>query len=258
MTEIPLTYSGSGTEDDPITFDAMRTAAPDPLASSIAGLPRVAKTHAAAFTAALSGDLPADLRQIATGTSNAVTETLNTAHSARVKADSFRNDVALYPAGREALASEVLQTAVAKVDETLARVDDQIQVIEALAYEAARPRIAPDDSMPARADLAMMTQRAAGDVGTLLDTLARLAQRSDAVGALVADQRYLSDFLEGQGVERVIRESALSRLSAEVIKAAAASGDPKRAAAARTYLALPELRKARVAAATYARHTLQP
>lgn len=258
MTETPIAYTGTGTEADPITFDAMRTSAPDPAAFAVAGLAKTARAHATAFAekADLSSALPSDLRDIVRNAESAITSTLTTAAQARVKADSFRNDVTLYPQGRELLAQEVIKAAADKVAESFAQADTQLDVAAALTYEAARPRITPDESMPARADLAMLTQRSTGDPAALADTLTRLSQRSDSVGALVADQRYLGDFLSAQGIEPDLRTSILTTVGNGVVQAAVTSGDPKRSAAARTYLALPELRKARLAAAAYTWHLL--
>ncbi|GGX12667.1 hypothetical protein [Streptomyces chartreusis] len=259
MTETPLEFTGAGTEADPLTFDAMRPSTPDQADASIAGLATTAKGHAAAFSsnADLSSALPADLRDIVRDASMAITSTLSTARDARTKADSIRNDVQIYPQGRELLAGEAIKTATNKVAESFESADAKLEVATALTYEAARPLISPEDSMPARADLQMLTQRHLGKPGELSDTLKRLAQRSDGVGALVADPRFLGDFLDSQGIDTDMREAVLTLVSAEVVRAAAGSGDPKRSAAARTNLALVELRKARVAASAFTRHMLQ-
>lgn len=258
MTENPPEFTGAGSETDPLTF-TVRQPAPDPVDVAIGGLAKTAKDHAAAFSAAadMSSNLPADVRQIVVSASDAITSTLQTAYSARVKADSLRNDVTLYPQGREMLADEATKAAVDAVAESFAKADDQVQVASALTYEAARPRISADEAMPARADLAMITQRHASNPGALADALKGLAQRGDAVGALVADQRYLGDFLTAQGVDADMRAAILTAVSHEVVRAASLSGDPARAAAARTNLALTELRKARTAASAFTHHILQ-
>ncbi|MFE5185543.1 hypothetical protein [Streptomyces sp. NPDC056628] len=258
MTENHTEFTGAGSETDPLTF-TVRLPAPDAVDVAIGGLAKTAKDYAAAFSrnADLSSNLPADVRQIVSGASDAITSTLQTAYSARVKADNFRNDLSLYPQGREMLANEATKTAVDAVAESFAKADDQLQVASAVTYEAARPRISPNEAMPARADLAMITKRHGNSLGTLVDALRGLAQRSDAVGALVADQGYLGDFLTAQGIDPDMREAILTAVSHEVVKAASLSGDPARAAAARTNLALTELRKARVAANSFTRLILQ-
>ncbi|GAA4015989.1 hypothetical protein [Streptomyces plumbiresistens] len=258
MSETPVEYSGTGTEADPLTFST-RQSAPDQVGAVIAGLASTTKEYAAGFraNADLSGNLPADIRGIVSDASGAITGTLSTAYNARVKADSFRNDRSLYPEGRKLLAGEVVNAAIDEVTESFEHADAQIEVASALTFEAARPRISPDDAMPARADLAMMLGRHDGNPAGLGDTLKRLAQRSDGVGALVADPSYLGDVLDARGADAALREAILTIVGAEVVKAAAKSGDPKRAAAARTNLALAELRKARIAASSFTRHTLQ-
>ncbi|MDO0913013.1 hypothetical protein QQM39_26180 [Streptomyces sp. DT2A-34] len=258
MSEDPIQYTGTGSETDPITVST-RQPAPDQVDVAVAGLARTARAHAAAFsdTADMSSNLPADLRDIVRDASMAITGTLNTAMEAQRKAHSFRNDLTLYPQGREMLAGEAIKTAADKVTQSFEQADTQIEVATALSYEAARPRIAPDDAMPARADLVMLTQRNANDTGALVNTMKRLAQRNDGVGALVADQGFLADFIDAHGIDPQMRAAILTMVSAEVVQAAAKSGDPRRSAAARTNLALIELRKARIAADSYTRHVLQ-
>ncbi|MFE5752892.1 hypothetical protein ACFQ7I_04065 [Streptomyces massasporeus] len=261
MTKIinGLEYTGTGTTEDPITFDAMKSATADPADVTIAGLAKTARAHVAAFSskADLSNSLPADVRTMVNDAGSAITSVLTTASSARVKADSFLRDITLYPQGREMLAGEAIRAAADKVAELLAQAETQIDVAAAMTYEAARPRISADEAMPARADLQMMTQRSIGNPGELIATVRRLSQRGDAVGALVADQRFLGDFLDAQGIEPDMRVTIMTVIGSEVVQAAAKSGDPKRSAAARTSLALTELRKARVAAASFSHHMLQ-
>ncbi|WP_411150213.1 hypothetical protein [Streptomyces sp. A30] len=259
MTETPTEFTGTGSQSDPLTFNAMRPSTPDQADRAVAGLASITTTHAANFSSSadLSANLPADVREIVSKASSAITSTLATARNARVKADSFRNDATLYPEGRELLAGEAVKAAVGQVTESFEQADTQIQIASALTYEAARPTISADAAMPARADLQMMTARHKNDPGGLVDTLKRLAQRSDGVGALVADQGYLRDFLDARGVEPDTRDAILTTVGAQMVQAAAVSGDPKRAAAARTNLALTELRKARIAATSFTRHLLQ-
>ncbi|MDX3555327.1 hypothetical protein PV729_26775 [Streptomyces europaeiscabiei] len=256
MTDSPA-FTGTGAEDDPLTF-TLRESAPDPVDVAVASMAKSAKEHSAAFsaTADLSANLPADVREIVTQASIRIGEMLSTAYDARAKADSFLNDVRLYPEGRKVLAGEAIKAAADKVAETSGQADAQIEVAAAQTYEAARPRVASDAAMTARADLAMLTQRHVGNAGALVATLKRLAQRSDSVGALVADTAYLGDFLDAYGADPQLREAAMTVVRAEVIKAAALSGDPKRAAAGKTNLALNELRKARIAAQSFTRHVL--
>ncbi|WP_406326251.1 hypothetical protein OG784_18765 [Streptomyces sp. NBC_01617] len=257
MTENTNQYTGAGTEGDPLTFN-VRTPAPDPVKEAIASLPDIARHHEAAFRSAadLSANLPADLREIVSEASNAITAPIGMAAQARVKAEEFRANVTLYPEGREFMASEAIKAGADKVSESFASADVRLKVAEASLYEAARPSISADAAMPARADLQMMTQRHIDNPTGLANTLKNLAQRGDAVGALVADSTYLGDFLDAQGVERELRDAILTTVRAEVVKTAAQSGDAKRAAAGKTSLALAELKRARAAAASYTRHTL--
>jgi hypothetical protein len=258
MTQTPVQFTGTGDESDPLTFDAMRKTAPDPVDTAVASMATAATSHAVSFRAVadLSYNLPADIREIVTKASSSVTETLATARNARVKANSFLNDVRLYPEGRKVLAGEAIKAAADKVAEAFEQTDTQIEVASALTYEAARPRVAPDAAMSARADLAMLTLRHQGNPAGLVDTLKRLAQRGDSVGALVADVGFLGDLLDAHGADPQLREAAMTVVRAEVIKAAALSGDPKRSAAGKTNLALIELRKARIAAQSFTRHML--
>ncbi|MBT2390374.1 hypothetical protein J7E87_13285 [Streptomyces sp. ISL-1] len=263
MTEIttPMTSDPSapvGSEANPLVFDVMSKPAPDQAAAAVASLRPIVERYEAAFHSAadLSANLPADLRQLVSEAASAITATVVTADSARSKADGFRNNVTMYPAGRDYMASEAIKAATGEVAESFNNADTRLEIVSALTYEAARPRVPADAAMPARADLQMMTQRHIDKPGALAGTLKRLAQRSDAVGALVADQSYLSDFLDAQGVDPSVRDAMLISVRAEVIKAAAASGDPKRAAAAKTSQALVELKRARAAAMSYTRHKL--
>ncbi|MEV8205426.1 hypothetical protein [Streptomyces sp. NPDC079189] len=257
MTDNTTQYAGAGTEGDPLTFNA-RTPAPDQAAAAIASLPDIARHHEAAFRSAadLSANLPADLRELVSEASNAITSTTGIAAQARVKADEFRANLTMYPEGREFMASETVTAAADKVRESFASADVRLKVAEASLYEAARPSISADAAMPARADLQMMTQRHTDSPRELTTTLKNLARRGDAVGALVADATYLGDFLDAQGIERELRDAILTTVRTEVVKTAAQSGDAKRAAAGKTSLALAELKRARAAAAAYTRHTL--
>ncbi|MEU8787860.1 hypothetical protein [Streptomyces sp. NPDC048643] len=251
-------FTGTGTEADPLTFNAMRQTAPDQAAASIASLSTDARNYEAAFRSAadLSANLPADVRQLVSEAATAITTPLATATAARTKAADFRANVLANPEGREFMATEVLKVAADKVSESFANADFRLKVAEADLYEVARPRISPDAAMPARADLQMMTARHIDNPGALAGTLKTLAQRDDAVGALVADGAYLRDFLDAHGIERELRDSILTSVRGEVFKVAALSADSKRAAAGKTSMALVELRKARAAAAAYTRHTL--
>ncbi|MFE7838383.1 hypothetical protein ACFU53_20695 [Streptomyces sp. NPDC057474] len=255
MTNTPVEFTGSGTEDDPLRFDAMRKSAPDPVDVAVAGLARTTQDHAAAFGSAAVG-LPADLREIVGNASSAITSTLSTAANARAEANGFLADVRMYPEGRKTLAGQAIKAATDKVTVSLEAADALIDVAYAETYEGARPRVAPAEAMTARADLQMATQRHVGSPGALIDTLKRLAQRSDSVGALVADPTYLGDFLSANGVEAETREAALTLVRSEVVKAAAQSGDQNRAVAGKANLALIELKKARIAATSYTRHVL--
>ncbi|MEU5198871.1 hypothetical protein AB0G86_33325 [Streptomyces scabiei] len=255
MTENSASFTGSGTKDDPLTFDAMRPTAPDPAHVAVGGLAKTARDHAAAFSSASAG-LSADLREIVSAASSAITGTLSTAYDARVRADDFMADVKMYPEGRKVLAGEAIKAASDKVAESFAQADAQLEVASALTYEAARPKVATDAAMTARTDLAMITQRHMGNAGALIDAVRSLAQRSDSVGALVADVSYLGDFLSANGVDDETREAALTLVRSEVVKAAAQSGDQDRAAAGKANMALVELRKARIAAMSFTRHIL--
>ncbi|MDX2550204.1 hypothetical protein [Streptomyces stelliscabiei] len=256
MTNTPIELTGTGAEGDPLWFDATRPqSAPDPVVTAVAGLARTARSHAAEFSAATTG-LPADLREIVNNASTAITSTLSTAAHARARAESFLNDVKLYPEGRKMLAGEALKAADDTIAESLAQADAQIEVASALTYEAARPRVGADAAMTARADLQMMTQRHSGNPGALIDTLKRLAQRGDSVGALIADQSFLGDFMDSHGIDQQTHEAVLTLVRSEVVRAAAESGDPNRAAAGKANIALVELRKARVAATSFTRHVL--
>jgi len=258
MTETPAEFTGTGTESNPLTFDAMRPSAPDPAHQAVASMAVSARTHAAGFrnAADLSSNLPADVREVVSKASDAIIAPLGTATNARIKADSFAGDITMPKEGRTYLAGETIKAANNKIAESFEQAEALLDVASAMTYESARPIIAPDAALTARADLQMITQRHNGNPAGLVDTLKRLAQRSDSVGALVADSGYLADFLFSQGADQQLSEAAMAVVRAEVVKAAAASGDPKRAAAAKTNLALVELRKARAAALSFTRHIL--
>ncbi|PKW08962.1 hypothetical protein SAMN05428944_3894 [Streptomyces sp. 1222.5] len=246
-----------GSEENPIPVN-VKPEAPDPVVTAIAALPGAVSRHTAAFrnSADYSANLPADIRQALSAASSAIESTITTAEQARERADGFRNDIRLYPEGREVLASEAMKTAQEAAGESLADADARITVADALLYEAARPTLSAADGMTARADLQMLTQRHVGNSGALADVLKRAAQRNDAVGALVANSTYLTDFLAANGVDSVTSSAILTLVRAEVTRAAANSGDPKRAAAGRTSLAVTELKRARAAATNYKRHML--
>ncbi|MGW9133660.1 hypothetical protein [Streptomyces sp. NPDC055681] len=250
-------YTGAGTAADPLTFQP-RAPRPDDVKVAIDGVGQSVGTYEAAFRSAadLSHNLPDDVRKLVSEASSAITATTAAAANARAEADRYRADVAMYPAGRDYMAGEVIRAAADKVSESFASADIRLKVAEASLYEAARPRISADAAMPARADLTMMTQRHMDSPRGLADTLKRLAQRSDGVGALVADESYMGDFLDAHGIERELRDAILTTVRAEVVKTAAESGDAKRAAAGKTSLALAELKRARAAAASYTRHKL--
>ncbi|MFJ3226479.1 hypothetical protein ACIPJS_24480 [Streptomyces sp. NPDC086783] len=258
MTENTTEFYGTGTEADPLTFNAMRTTAPDQVAVAVASLADDARSYEAAFRSAadLSASLPNDVRKLLSEACTAIIAPMGIAAQAHAKAAEFRANVLANPEGRELMASEVVKIAADKVSESFADADLRLKLAEVDLYEMARPRISPDAAMPARADLSMMTQRHIGNPGSLANTLKQLAQRNDAVGALVADGSYLRDFLDAQGIEPEVRDAILTGVRGEVVKAAALSTDPKRAAAAKTSVALTELRKARVAATAYTRHVL--
>ncbi|ALV35742.1 hypothetical protein [Streptomyces sp. CdTB01] len=245
-----------GSEANPLVIST-REAAPDAADAAVTSLGNSVTTYEVAFrtSADLSSDLPADLRDLVSKAASAVTGTVATAQHAQVEAARARADKTMYPEGRELLAKASLDGARKKVDQALDQADTLMTVADASLYEAARPRLATEDAMPARADLNMLTQRHMGS-GSLADVLKGIAQRTDAVGALVADPTYLRDFLSANGVEEKLSEAIQIIVRAEVTKTAAASADAQRAAAGKTSLALTELRKARAAAAAYTRHKL--
>jgi hypothetical protein len=90
----------------------------------------------------------------------------------------------------------------------------------------------------------------------LADRIKGLAQRNDAVAALVADSEWLDLYLNSRGVERDLMTAIKTMVKAQVFSAAVTSGDAKRAAAGRAALALVHLRKASVAARSYRRNKL--
>jgi hypothetical protein len=254
-------FSGSGErESDPLTFNAMRTTAPDQAAAAVASLADVARHHEAAFrsSADLSANLPADVRKMVSDASSAITSTVATAQNARTKAETFRADISLYPAGREALAGEAISAARDKIGESFAHADALVQVAEAELFLAARPKLAQADAMTARADLDMITRRAisTNSPGVLADTLRGLASGGDSLAALVADETYMRRFLAANGIDSELAQAIVTGVRHAVVKGAAESGDAKRAAAGKTSLALTELRKARAAATSYTRHKL--
>ncbi|MFF3417995.1 hypothetical protein ACFYW9_25310 [Streptomyces sp. NPDC002698] len=257
MTENTTQFTGTGTEADPLTF-TVRTPAPDAAKVAVASLADDARRYEAAYhsAAGLSADVPQDVRRLISEAASAITSSIGVSANARAKAEGIRADRSIYPEGRSEMASAAIREASEKVAEAFSSADLRLTVAEADLYDAARPRISPDAAMPARADLALLTQRFLDNPRGLANTLKSIAQRGDAVGALVADSSYLRDWLDGNGVESELRDAIMTSVRAEVVKAAAESGDPKRSAAGRTSMALVELRRARVAAASYTRHTL--
>jgi hypothetical protein len=252
-------YTGTGTEENPITPN-VRPSAPDPVKAAIASMGADVDSYAAAFRSAadLSANLPADVQKIVGDASSAITGTIATAINARTKADGFRADIGLYPEGREALAAEAIKDAQGRVSDSLSGADARLKIAESLLYEAARPKLSQADAMTARADLDMVTRRAiaTNSPGALSDTLKQIASGSDSLAALVADETYLTRFLASNGIASDLAQAIVTSVRAAVIAGAADSGDAKRAAAGRTSQALSHLRKARAAATSYTRHTL--
>src|SRR5690242_20610574 len=117
MTE-HIEYTGTGTESDPITIST-RQPAPDQADVAVSGLASAALIHAADFrsNADLSSNLPADLRELVSKASSAITSTLDTVRSARIKAERFRSDVSMYPQGREMLAGEAIKAATDEINQ---------------------------------------------------------------------------------------------------------------------------------------------
>lgn len=258
--EFERKFTGAGTESDPLMFNAMRSSQPDPLTVAVASQRDAVTRYEAAFrsSADLSANLSADVRKLVSDASSAITSTVARAQDARAKADEFRADVRLYPAGREALAGEALSAARDAISDKFADADALVQIAEAELFLAARPTLAPVDAMTARADLDMITRRtiSSNSPGALADMLKGLASGGDALAALVADETYLTRFLGANGVDSELAQAIVTGVRGAVVKAAANSGDAKRSAAGRTYLALTELRKARAAATSYTRHKL--
>jgi hypothetical protein len=253
-------FGGKGTESDPLTFDAMRPVGQDPVAQAIAKQRQGVSEYETAFrnAADLSANLPADVRQMVSQAASAITSTVATAENARGKADDFMADVRLYPEGRKTLAGEAIKAAQDSISNSLADADAKLIIAEAELYMAARPKLAQADAMTARADLDLITRRAiaSNSPASLLNSLKSLAGGSDAPAALVADSTYLARFLAANDIAPDVAEAIVTGVKGAVIASAAASGDPKRAAAGRTSQALRELRKARVAATSYTRNKL--
>ncbi|SEO42641.1 hypothetical protein [Actinacidiphila rubida] len=257
--EFQRRVTGSGTESDPLKVYPMPTAQ-DPVAAAIAKQRQGVTQYEAAFRsgADLSVNLPADVRQMVSQAASAITGTVGKAQDARKRADSFLNDQTMWPDGRRMMAGDAIKAAQDSISESFSEADAKMAIADALLYETSRPRLAQADAMTARADLDMITRSAisANSPGALVNSLKTLASGDDALAALVADETYLTRFLAANGIAQDVAQAIVTNVKAAVVASAAASGDPKRAAAGRTSQALGELRKARAAATSYARNTL--
>lgn len=230
----------------------------DTAAEAIASIANATERFVRDFMSAadLSTHLPADIREVISGASSDITRTLGRVDVATASAASHRANDTMFPAGRERLANEEINKAGSDVTESLDAAEAKIDVAEALLSVAARPTMPKGADVSARAD-ARMVLDGASDAGQLADRIKELAQRGDALGALVADDSWLTLYLTSRGTDSALAKSIKIQVGDQVFRAAAASDDPKRAAAGRTALALTHLRKAVVAARSYRRNKLK-
>ncbi|MEU0423902.1 hypothetical protein ABZ235_09820 [Streptomyces canus] len=228
----------------------------DTTAEAVASIANATESLARDFSSAadLSYRLPEDIVKLLSGASSDITGTIAKAQVAASVAAAHRNNDTLFPAGRERLANEEISKADSEVTAALEAADAKIEVAEALLYVAARPTMPAGAEVAARADARMALDGAAPL--QLPEIVKSLAQRGDAVGALVTDGSWLDLYLNSRGVDRDLAEAVKTLVKSQVFEAAAVSEDPKRAAAGRTAQALVHLRKARVAAQTYRRNKL--
>lgn len=196
-------------------------------------------------------------RKIVDDMANTVSRAMSLASQAVREASAIMADDTLYPEGRNRLAREAKESASRKAAEAFEDFDTSYLVAEASLYETARPKVHRTEAASARMDAQMLLDGAlSSDGATLSQVLQRLASRQDAVGALVSSE-WLTDYAMARGVSPDVLESARVLLRHAALEGAANSGDPERAAAARTALALRSLRQAQSAARSFVGLTLR-
>lgn len=236
----------------------------DENARAIADSPAKAVTDTAArFLAEFSSNagssylLNADDRQVVSSLTSAVSTAISLAAQASRESAAILADDTLYPEGRNRLANEAMTSARQKVEESFEDFDAKYAVAEATLYEAARPKVNKAEAASARMDARMLLDGALNNDGaSLSQVLQRLASRQDAVGALVSSE-WLADYAMARGMDPDVLEASSVLLRHAALEGAAQSGDPERAAAARTALALRSLRQAQVSARTFVSLTLR-
>ncbi|MET9411316.1 hypothetical protein ABZX90_37070 [Streptomyces sp. NPDC002935] len=228
----------------------------DIAAEAVQGVAKAAVKLVDAFSNAadMSANMPADIRELLRSASSDIKNAPDTAFRAKAAADKHLANDMLYPAGRERLAKQEIGDAMAKVTEILDGADTKIDVADALLYQAARPAMPAGADVAARSDVKMVLDAANGL--DMADSAKELAKRSDAVGALVADQGWLSLYMQSRKVDPRTADAIKVIVRNEMLQAAAESDDPKRVATGRTALALVNLRKAVIAARGYQRNAL--
>jgi hypothetical protein len=228
----------------------------DVVAESIARISATAETLIGDFSKAanISIEVAADVRSLLSSAVADIKTTLGKVDVATAMAAAHRSNDTMFPAGRERLANEEINKADSEVTAALDAAEDKLTVAEADLYIAARPAMPAGADMAARADVRMILDGVSP--GQLADRIKGLALRADAAGALVADGAWLDMYLSSRGVESDMADAIKALVKDQVFRSATASGDPKRAAAGRTALALVHLRKAGLAARSYRRTKL--
>jgi hypothetical protein len=250
MTEPTIVHNGDG------TTTVVRINERHTDAEIFAGIGSATESLIGDFNNAanISIDLPADIRSLLSGAANDIRNTLGKVDVATAMAAKYRADDRMFHAGRERLASEEITKAGSEVEAALEAAQDKLDVVEASLFVAARPTMPAGADMAARADVRMTLDGASP--GELADRIKGLAQRNDAVAALVADSEWLDLYLNSRGVEPDLSDAIKTLVKRQVFSSAVNSGDPKRAAAGRAALALVHLRKAGIAARSYRRNKL--
>ncbi|MFJ5993885.1 hypothetical protein [Streptomyces sp. NPDC092370] len=228
----------------------------DTVAESIARISSTTESLIGDFSNAanISIEVPADVRSLLSSAVRDITATLGKVDVAVAMAAGYRANDTMFPAGRERLATAEIAKADSEVTAALDSAEDKLTVAEADLYLAARPAMPAGGDMAARADVRMILDGVSPS--QLADRIKGLAQRGDAAGALVADGAWLDMYLSSRGVESDMADAIKALVKDQVFRSAAASGEPKRAAAGRTALALVHLRKAGIAARSYRRTKL--